>query len=195
MPPLYLGRSTPAYSLMAAADFNDDLTPAINNPQSVAYQTLYMDTLKATGSSEWSNMMWFDVQQGFTTGQYGMVVDVGDFVPVYEGEGSKVAGKLGLCPPACWCGWQGYSSVWTWGFSMNAKTTGDQAKAAWLFIMWASSKDSMTSFAKTGSWPTRASVWEQPGSDRVCGTNLAMDHSERSSTWSWQKMLPGWLPR
>jgi ABC-type glycerol-3-phosphate transport system substrate-binding protein len=45
---------------------------------------------------------------------------------------------------------------------MNAKTTGDQAKAAWLFIMWASSKDSMTSFAKTGSWPTRVSVWNSP---------------------------------
>jgi ABC-type glycerol-3-phosphate transport system substrate-binding protein len=45
---------------------------------------------------------------------------------------------------------------------MNAKTTGDQAKAAWLFIMWASSKESMIEFAKTGSWPTRLSVWESP---------------------------------
>ncbi len=142
-------------------DFNEDLTPAMNNPESVAYQTLYMDTLKAYGSSEWPSMMWPDVQQGFTTGQYGMVVDVGDFVPVYEGEGSKVAGKLAYVRPPAGEGGR-LNSVWTWGFSMNAKTTGDQAKAAWLFIMWASSKESMIEFAKTGSWPTRLSVWESP---------------------------------
>ncbi|MDP2965254.1 MAG: extracellular solute-binding protein [Pelolinea sp.] len=142
-------------------DFNDDLTPAMNSPKSVAFQKLYMDTLKNYGSSEWPSMMWPDVQQGFTTGQYGMVVDVGDFIPVYEGEGSKVAGKLAYARPPAGEGGR-FSSVWTWGLSMNAKTTGDQAKAAWLFIMWASSKEAMTSFAKTGSWPTRLSVWESP---------------------------------
>ncbi len=156
--------SGPFYSGLFAyggSDFATDMTPAMNSPQSVAFQKLYMDTLKNYGSSEWPSMMWPDVQQGFTTGQYGMVIDVGDFVPVYEGEGSKVAGKLAYAePPAGPAG--RYSSVWTWGFSMNAKTTGDQAKAAWLFIMWASSTDSMTQFAKTGSWPTRKSVWESP---------------------------------
>jgi multiple sugar transport system substrate-binding protein len=144
------------------SDFNADLTPAVNSPKSVAFQKLYMDTLKAYGSSAWPSMMWPDVQQGFTTGQYGMVVDVGDFIPVYEGEGSKVAGKLAYAEPPAGPDGKRYSSVWTWGLSMNAKTTGDQAKAAWLFIMWASSKDTMTSFAKTGSWPTRLSVWESP---------------------------------
>jgi multiple sugar transport system substrate-binding protein len=143
-------------------DFNDDLTPAINNPQSVAFQTLYMDVIKETGSPEWPNMMWFDVQQGFTSGQYAMVFDVGDFVPTYEGEGSVVAGKLGYARPPAGADGKRYSSVWTWGFSMNSKTTGDQAKAAWMFIMWASSKESMTSFAKNGSWPTRLSVWNSP---------------------------------
>jgi multiple sugar transport system substrate-binding protein len=143
-------------------DFNDDLTPAMNNPQSVAFQKLYMDTLKKYGPSEWPSMMWPDVQQGFTTGQYGMVVDVGDFIPVYEGEGSKVAGKLAYTRPPAGPDGKRYSSVWTWGFSMNAKTTGDQAKAAWLFIAWASSPEQMTNFAKTGSWPTRKSVWESP---------------------------------
>jgi multiple sugar transport system substrate-binding protein len=142
-------------------DFNDDLTPAINNEKSVAFQTLYMDTLKKYGSSEWPSMMWPDVQQGFTTGQYGMVIDVGDFIPVYEGEGSQVAGKLAYTRPPAGEGGR-FSSVWTWGFSMNGKTTGDQAKAAWLFMVWASSPENMTNFAKTGSWPTRLSVWESP---------------------------------
>jgi len=45
---------------------------------------------------------------------------------------------------------------------MNAAGTPDQAKAAWLFIMWASDKKNMTAFAKTGSWPTRVSVWNSP---------------------------------
>jgi multiple sugar transport system substrate-binding protein len=157
--------SGPFYSGLFAyggRDFNDDLTPAINNPQSVAFQELYMDTIKETGSPEWANMMWFDVQQGFTSGQYAMVFDVGDFVPTFEGEGSSVAGKLGYARPPAGPDGKRYSSVWTWGFSMNAATTGDQAKAAWLFMAWASSADSMKEFAKTGSWPTRVSVWNSP---------------------------------
>ena len=56
------------------SDFNADLTPAINSPKSVAFQKLYMDTIKEYGSSEWPNHDVADVQQGFTTGQYGMVV-------------------------------------------------------------------------------------------------------------------------
>jgi multiple sugar transport system substrate-binding protein len=143
-------------------DFNDDLTPAINNPQSVAYQTLYMDTVKKYGTPEWPNQMWMDVQNGFTSGQYGMVIDVGDFVPTYEGSGSAVAGKLGYAPMPAGPSGKAFSSVWTWGFSMNSKTTGDKAKAAWLFMMWASDAKNMTEFAKTGSWPTRISVWNSP---------------------------------
>lgn len=143
-------------------DFNEDLTPAMNNETSLAFQELYMDTIKETGSQEWPNMMWFDVQQGFTTGQYAMVFDVADFIPTYEGEGSAVAGKIAFAEPPAGPDGTRLSSVWTWGLSMNAATSGDQAKAAWLFIMWASDKDTMTEFAKTGSWPTRESVWNDP---------------------------------
>lgn len=171
-------------------DFNDDLTPAMNNEKSVAFQTLYMDTLKNYGSSEWPSMMWPDVQQGFTTGQYGMVIDVGDFIPVYEGEGSKVAGKLAYARPPAGDGGR-YSSVWTWGFSMNAKTTGDQAKAAWLFIVWASSPENMTNFAKTGSWPTRKSVWESP--EVVEFTNQFGDGSFRQAFGETMEKDVAWL--
>jgi len=107
-------------------------------------------------------MMWFDVQQGFTTGQYAMVFDVADFIPTYEGEGSEVAGKIAFARPPAGPDGIRKSSVWTWGLSMNAATSGDQAKAAWLFIMWASDQESMTEFAKTGSWPTRESAWNDP---------------------------------
>ena len=143
-------------------DFNDDLTPAMNNETSVAFQELYMDTIKETGSAEWPNMMWFDVQQGFTSGQYAMVFDVADFIPTYEAEGSAIAGKIAFARPPAGPDGTRKSSVWTWGLSMNAATSGDQAKAAWLFIMWASDKESMTEFAKTGSWPTRESAWNDP---------------------------------
>jgi multiple sugar transport system substrate-binding protein len=157
--------SGPFYSGLfsyGGSDFNADLTPAVNSPKSVAFQTLYMDTVKNYGSQEWPNMMWMDVQNGFTSGQYGMVIDVGDFVPTYEGSGSAVAGKLGYAEVPAGPDGKRYSSVWTWGFSMNAKTTGDQAKASWLFIAWASTAKNMVEFAKTGSWPTRVSVWNDP---------------------------------
>lgn len=140
-------------------DFNDDLTPAITSERSLAFQRLYLDTIKETGSPEWPNMMWFDVMQGFTTGQYAMVFDVADFVAAYEAEGSNIAGKIAFAEPPAGPDGTRLSSVWTWGFSMNAQTKDDQAKAAWLFIMWASDAESMKAFAKNGSWPTRESVW------------------------------------
>jgi multiple sugar transport system substrate-binding protein len=143
-------------------DFNDDLTPAMNDERAVEFQELYIDTIKETGSPEWPNMMWFDVQQGFTSGQYAMVFDCDNFVPTYEGEGSVVAGKLAYALLPAGPDGDRISHPWTWGFSMNSQTKDDQAKAAWLFIVWASSKEQMVLFAPTGSWPTRLSVWEDP---------------------------------
>lgn len=145
-----------------ASDFNDDLTPAMNEPAAVEYQKIYMDVIKDTGTPEWPSQMWFDVQNGFGSGQYAMVFDVADFVPTFEGEESAVAGKLGYAlPPAGPDGFRN-SFPWCWGFSMNSQAEGDTAKAAWLFIMWASSKDTMVTFAEQGTWPTRESVWNDP---------------------------------
>jgi ABC-type glycerol-3-phosphate transport system substrate-binding protein len=73
-----------------------------------------------------------------------------------------VAGKLAYLDVPAGPDGKRVSHPWTWGFSMNAKTTGDQAKAAWPFIVWASAKEQMVLFAPTGSWPTRKSVWEHP---------------------------------
>ena len=157
--------SGPFYSGLfsyGGADFNPDLTPAMNNERSVAFQKLYMDTIKETGSPEWPNHMWFDVQQGFTSGQFAMVFDVDNFIPTYEGEGSEVAGKLGYALPPAGPEGDRNSYPWTWGFSMNAETESDQAEAAWLFMVWASSKERMVTFASTGSWPTRKDVWDDP---------------------------------
>lgn len=148
------------YSSYGAVDFHDDLTPAMNEPIAVEFQELYMDTIKETGSPEWPNMAWFDVQQGFTSGQFAMVFDVDNFVPTYEAEGSAVAGKLAYLDVMAGPDGKRISMPWTWGFSMNSQTKDDQAKAAWLFIVWASSYDSMMTFAPTGSWPTRKSVWD-----------------------------------
>ena len=98
-----------------------------------------------------------------------MVFDVGDFVPTYEKEGSAVAGKLAYLDVPAGPDGKRVSHPWTWGFSMNSKTTGNQAKAAWLFIVWASSTEQMLPFATVGVWPTRKSVWEHP--DVVAYTN------------------------
>lgn len=148
------------FSSYGGQDFHDDLTPAMNEDLSVEFQELYMDTIKETGSPEWPNQMWFDVQQGFTNGQYAMVFDCDNFIPTYEAEGSAVAGKLAYIDVPAGPGGDRVSMPWTWGFSMNSQTEGDQAVAAWLFIAWASSEDSMMTFAPTGSWPTRKSVWD-----------------------------------
>ena len=140
-------------------DFDENLNPQFSTPKAVEVFKLYMDTIKDYGTPEWPNQVWFDVQQAFASGQYGMVFDVGDFIPTYE---KNLAGKLAYVQPPAGPDGTRRSSVWTWGFSMNSQTTGDKAKAAWLFIAWASGQGPMKDFAASGSWPTRKSVWNDP---------------------------------
>ena len=130
-----------------ASDFDDDLTPAMNKAPSVAFQKLYMDAIKDAGSPDWPNQMWFDVQQGFTSGQYGMVFDIDNFVIVYESKDSAVAGKLAYALPPAGPDGSRLSFPWRWGLTLNAQAKDKTAKAAWLFIVWASSKETMTAFA------------------------------------------------
>jgi len=141
------------------ADFHEDLTPAMNDPRSVEFVELYIDTIRETGSPEWASTMWYDLQQGMTTGQYVMAVDGDNFIPTYENpEISQVAGKLGYAPIPAGPEGQRISNIWTWGLSMNSKA--ENKGAAWLFMVWASGTDTMTAFSGVGSWPTRTSVWE-----------------------------------
>jgi len=39
-------------------DFHDDLTSAVNDPEAVAFQKLYMDTIIATGPPAWPHQIW-----------------------------------------------------------------------------------------------------------------------------------------
>lgn len=173
------------------ADFHADLTPAMNDPKSVEFTKLYIDTLRETGAPEWASTMWYDLQQGMTTGKFAMTVDGDNFIPTYENaESSQVAGKLGYAPIPAGPDGQRISNIWTWGLSMNSKA--ENKGAAWLFMVWASGTDTMTAFSGVGSWPTRASVWN---SDKLV---------ELTSQWgdgSFREVLEGnyaerakWLP-
>jgi len=172
-------------------DFNEDLTPAMNSPKSVEFTKLYIDTIRETGSPDWASMMWYDVQQGMPTGKYVMVVDGDNFIPTYENaESSQVAGKLGYAPIPAGPEGARISNIWTWGLSMNSKAK--NKGAAWLFMVWASGKDTMTAFSGVGSWPTRTSVWN---SDKL------VELTSKYGDGEFRKVLEGnyterarWLP-
>ncbi|HHY45808.1 MAG TPA: sugar ABC transporter substrate-binding protein [Firmicutes bacterium] len=140
-------------------DFEKDLEPAMNSPKAKEFTRIWIDTIKAAGPPDWPSTMWYDEAQKFASGKYAMVVDGDNFVAMYEDPAkSKVAGKLGYAPIPKGPDGAIRSNIWTWGFAMNAKSR--HKDAAWMFIQWASSKDTMARVTTAGSWPTRRSVWE-----------------------------------
>jgi len=98
---------------------------------------------------------------GFASGRYAFFIDADHMNVVFEDETtSAVAGKVGyaLCP----AGKAGRKSgAWYWSMAMSNYS--DSKEAAWLFMQWATSKDTMLkSILKGNTDPVRKSVNYDP---------------------------------
>jgi multiple sugar transport system substrate-binding protein len=135
----------------------------IASPQVVAATEKFIEILKAGAPDSIANNSWYDSMQQFASGRYAMAFNEADlFAPIYEDKAkSTVAGKVGYAlPPA---GPKGLrrSGIWLWQLSMNKASS--HKKAAWLFINWVTSKDTMVETHLRGNMnPVRISAWEDP---------------------------------
>jgi len=147
---------------MGCKDFDENLNPLINTPPCVKAEELWVNTIKQYGPPDWTNITWFDMMQRFASGRYAMVIDNDFMAATYENpEKSMVAGKVGYALPPKGPDGSIKSNIWTWAVSMNAKSKNKEA--AWLFIQWVTSKDTLLKSALYGNLdPVRKSVWEHP---------------------------------
>ncbi len=137
--------------------FDENGKCAINSDISIEIHKKYMELIKAGCSKDWSSYDWYDVKDALTSGRAASGADCNFFAAEqWDPEVSKVVGNMAyaMIPTV------EVSNTWTWGLSMNNASRNKEA--AWLFIMWATSKERLldASLNYNNFDPTRASVVE-----------------------------------
>ncbi|WP_235357127.1 extracellular solute-binding protein [Bacillus alveayuensis] len=118
--------------------------------------------ISAPGSTSWD---WNDLAREFAQGYIAMTPQWHEYSSQYENsEDSKVAGKVGwaILPKGLKRHAHTFGGT---GIGINKYATIEEKKAAWLFLIWATSPQSQYMILKSkegGSTPTRYSVYELP---------------------------------
>ena len=119
-------------------------------------------------------------------------------------EKSKVIGKVGFARWPRGPNGKRVTSIWNWGFPINAALTEKQKKATWLFIEWATSSETQarTSWKFAGaakrSGVNRLSAWKSPEFSQAlggAGTNFiaaALESLEQDTDVEWRPRVPQW---
>jgi multiple sugar transport system substrate-binding protein len=141
--------------------FDDNLVCQINSPEGVHVAEQYCASVKESGPAGWTNVTWYEGQEGYASGQYAQYFDCDFFTALYEDPAkSKVVGKNAVALPMHAPDKPPFSSVWTWALGMSARAA--DKNAAWYFIQWATAKQQMVKATLDGGNynPTRKSVFE-----------------------------------
>ena len=143
--------------------FDDNLACTINSPEGIHVAEQYCASIKESGPAGWTNVTWYEGQEGYASGQYAQFLDCDFFTALYEDSAkSKVVGKNALALPPHSPDKQPFSNLWTWALGMSSRAA--DKNAAWYFIQWATGKQQMLKATLDGGNynPTRRSVFENP---------------------------------
>jgi multiple sugar transport system substrate-binding protein len=131
---------------------------ALDSPQAVAGVKKYTDIVRAAcpkGVSTWS---WLEITTAMQQGQVAMLQDSSNAaLDLGDPAKSRVAGRVKAAPfPA----YNGVSkpNIFHWIMGINSRSR--NKKAAWLFLLWATSKQGATQIAARGGTPPRVSAWQ-----------------------------------
>lgn len=181
----------------------DKLT--INGPEAEAALSWYVDTMKTYAPAAAQNWNWPDIADAFSQGTLASYVDAHSSASVINNpEKSQVIGKIAYARWPKGPSGKRVSSIWNWGFPINAKLSDAQKKATWLFIQWAASAETQirTSYGSTGatkrSGVNRLSLWgdenyvatvNQFGDNFVEATLAAL---QEDTDVDWRPRVPQW---
>jgi len=177
----------------------------VNSAEAVRALDWYVDSMTKYAPLAARNWNWPDIADAFSQGTLGAYVDAHSSAAVLNNpEKSEVIGKIGFArwpkgPTGKRC-----TSIWNWGFPINAALTAKQKKATWLFISWAASGETQarTSWKFAGPakrWGlNRMSLWRSPeftGAMKGAGDNFveaSLASLEQDTDVEWRPRLPQW---
>ena len=177
----------------------------VNSPEAVKALTWYVDTLTAYAPPAVRNWNWPDIADAFSQGTIGTYIDAHSSAAVINNpEKSKVVGKIAYARWPRGPNGKRVTSIWNWGFPVNAALTDKPKKATWLFIVWAASAETQarTSWKFAGpakrSGINRISLWRSPefaAAMKDAGDNFipaAIESLEQDTDVDWRPRVPQW---
>ena len=145
------------------------------------------------------------MRRGLILRRSGVYIDAHSSAAVLNNpEKSKVIGKIGFARWPKGPAGKRVTSIWNWGFPINAALTDKAKRATWLFITWAASAETQarTSWKFAGpakrSGVNRGSVWRDPqfvGGMSASGDNFvsaALESLEQDTDVNWRPLVPQW---
>ncbi len=177
----------------------------VNTPEAVRALTWYVDALTQYAPPAVRNWNWPDIADAFSQGTLACYVDAHSSAAVLNNpEKSKVIGNIGFARWPAGPSGKRVTSIWNWGFPVNAALSDRAKRATWLFISWAASAETQarTSWKFAGpakrSGINRLSLWKSPdfaASMKGAGDNFvqaALDSLERDTDVDWRPRVPQW---
>lgn len=177
----------------------------VNSPEAVNALNWYVNALSAYAPPAVRNWNWPDIADAFSQGTVATYIDAHSSAAVLMNpEKSKVIGKVAFARWPRGPNGKRVTSIWNWGFPINAALTEKQKKATWLFIQWATSAETQarTSWKFAGpakrSGVNRLSAWKSAEFSQAVGgagpnfIAAALESLEQDTDVEWRPRVPQW---
>lgn len=178
---------------------------SVNSAEAEAALAWYVDLMRKYAPAAAQNWNWPDIADAFSQGTIGTYIDAHSSASVVNNpEKSKVIGKVAYARWPKGPSGKRVTSIWNWGFPINASMPEKRKKATWLFIQWAASTETQARTAHRFAGPTkrsgvnRLSLWSDADYTKLMrgfGDNFveATLESLRSDTdVDWRPRVPQW---
>ncbi|MDQ3214707.1 MAG: sugar ABC transporter substrate-binding protein [Pseudomonadota bacterium] len=177
----------------------------VNSAEAVRALDWYVDAESKYAPPAVRNWNWPDIADAFSQGTLGAYIDAHSSAAVLTNpEKSIVIGKIAFArwprgPSGKRC-----TSIWNWGFPINAALDEKAKRATWLFISWAAAPETQarTSWKFAGpakrSGLNRTSLWRAPefvAMTKDIGPNFveaALTSLEQDTDVEWRPRVPQW---
>ena len=177
----------------------------VDSPEAVKALEWYVDAESKYAPPAVRNWNWPDIADAFSQGTLGCYIDAHSSASVLMNpEKSKVIGKIAYArwpkgPTGKRC-----TSIWNWGFPINAALSDKQKKATWLFVTWAASAETQARTSWKFNGPAkrtglnRASLWKSPdfvAMTKDFGPNFvdaALTSLQQDTDVEWRPRVPQW---
>ena len=178
---------------------------AVNGPEAEAALAWYVDVMKRYAPAAAQTWNWPDIADAYSQGTLASYIDAHSSASVVNNpEKSKVIGKVAYARWPKGPSGKRVTSIWNWGFPINAALPEKRKKATWLFIQWAASAETQARTAHRFAGPAkrsgvnRTSLWKDPGyvdlmrkfgDDFVEATLASL---EQDTDVDWRPRVPQW---
>src|SRR5688572_295277 len=177
----------------------------VNSPEALAALEWYVNALAKYAPPAVRNWNWPDIADAFSQGTLGAYIDAHSSAAVLNNpERSKVIGKIGFARWPAGPSGKRVTSIWNWGFPINAALSDKAKRATWLFISWAAAAETQarTSWKFAGpakrSGLNRSSLWRNAEYTKFLAeggqglAQAALQSLEQDTDVNWRPRVPQW---